>query len=91
MAAQFKPQTALKMKWDLGHKDFPSTGYVKKLYPNRMTAGEENASTAIGNHVWLNLKCVSLSVWSWRDAGAACETQMSYNKSRIIDRQNSNY
>jgi len=51
LAAQVKPQTALKMKWDLGHKDFPSTGYVKKSYPSRMTAREENASTAIGNHV----------------------------------------
>lgn len=88
MAAQVKP---LKMKWDLGHTDFPSTGYVKKLYPSTMTAEEKNASMAIRNHVWLNGKCVSLSVWDWRNTGAACETQVSYNKSRIIDRQNSNY
>lgn len=91
MAAQVKPQTALKMKWDLGHKDFPSTGYVKKLYPSRMTAGEKNASTTIRNPVLLNLKCLSQSVWGWRDMGAVCETQMSYNKSRIIGRQKSNY
>lgn len=99
LAPQVEPETTRKMKWELRHKNFPSTDSVRKWCVS-MTAKVENVNARIRSHVSLDLKFkpayISIALVYSRTHGSThtvttWRTQMNYNKgiwlNKILIRQ----